>query len=205
MQDDEEEEGRESDEDTEGTEDDGEEDDVEEAEDVGVLKVNFSALSPVSDRDDICLTGFEYHSLGPASLSVLQLDRSELVHMRHVMVKIELDSREQEVVVGRVEAGRVCVVCTTTQFSLWSGAGLECTVCRYTVCTLCTAASPTTPSLPSSPSLTSSPSSPSSPSASITDRLGSLFSARRRSLDSRPAVLCRPCSQFVEQVTNVVF
>ena len=32
--------------------------------------------------------------------------------MRHVMVKIELDSREQDSVVGRVEAGRVCVVCT---------------------------------------------------------------------------------------------
>ena len=116
MQDDEEEEGRESDEDTEGTEDDGEEDDVEEAEDVGVLKVNFSALSPVSDRDDICLTGFEYHSLGPASLSVLQLNRSELVHMRHVMVKIELDSRlgleEVDTMMGRVESGRVCVVCT---------------------------------------------------------------------------------------------
>ena len=55
---------------------------------------------------------------GPASLSVLQLNRSELVHMRHVMVKIELDSRlqggqrEVDTMLARLEAGRVCVVCT---------------------------------------------------------------------------------------------
>ena len=55
---------------------------------------------------------------GPASLSVLQLNRSELVHMRHVMVKIELDSRlqggqrEVDTMMTRLETGRVCVVCT---------------------------------------------------------------------------------------------
>ena len=36
--------------------------------------------------------------------------------MRHVMVKIELDSRlgleEVDTMMGRVESGRVCVVCT---------------------------------------------------------------------------------------------
>ena len=95
--------------------------------------------------DDMCLNGFEYHSLGkcchfvmalsevtvqlklfpvlgPASLSVLQLNRSELVHMRHVMVKIELDSRlhggqrEVDTMLARLEAGRVCVVCTKYVF-----------------------------------------------------------------------------------------
>ena len=74
--------------------------------------MRFSAMSSVCDREEAGLTGWEYHSLGPASLSVLQLNRSELVHMRHVMVKIELDGREVDSVVGRVEAGRVCVVCT---------------------------------------------------------------------------------------------
>ena len=60
--------------------------------------------------------------LGPASLSVLQLNRSELVHMRHVMVKIELDSRlqggqrEVDTMMARLEAGRVCVVCTRSVF-----------------------------------------------------------------------------------------
>ena len=53
---------------------------------------------------------------GPASLSVLHLNQSELVHMRHVMVKIELDSKlrleEVDSMMGRVEGGRVCVVCT---------------------------------------------------------------------------------------------
>ena len=58
------------------------------------------------------------HDIGPASLSVLQLNRSELIHMRHVMVKIELDSRlqggerEVDTMMARLEAGRVCVVCT---------------------------------------------------------------------------------------------
>ena len=58
----------------------------------------------------------KYFYPGPASLSVLQLNKSELVHMRHVMVKIELDSRlkveEVDTMMTRVEAGRVCVVCT---------------------------------------------------------------------------------------------
>ena len=60
--------------------------------------------------------------LGPASLSVLRLNRSELVHMRHVMVKIELDSRlqggqrEVDTMMARLEAGRVCVVCTRSVF-----------------------------------------------------------------------------------------
>ena len=49
---------------------------------------------------------------------MLQLNRSELVHMRHVMVKIELDSRlqggqrEVDTMMTRLEGGRVCVVCT---------------------------------------------------------------------------------------------
>ena len=172
------------------------------------------AVSPVRFSpmiSDICLTGFEYHDLGPASLSVLQLDRTELVHMRHVMVKIELDSREvEDCVVTRVEAGRVCVVCTTTRFSIFSGPGLRCSVCRYTVCSQCTAANTgtrrtTTTSLPSSPPPPSpsstSPSPPSPPSpTSLTARLGKIFSPRRSSVDSPHEVLCRPCSQFVEQV-----
>ena len=49
-------------------------------------------------------------------MSVLHLNQSELVHMRHVMVKIELDSKlrleEVDSMMGRVEGGRVCVVCT---------------------------------------------------------------------------------------------
>ena len=55
---------------------------------------------------------------GPASLSVLQLSRAELVHMRHVMVKIELDTRLQagtsqgDSMLASLETGRVCVVCT---------------------------------------------------------------------------------------------
>jgi len=203
------EEGRETEEETEDDEDDEEVGDVseeetedDEAEDVPVVR--FSAQSSVRAWDD---TGYSYHSLGPASLSVLQLDRSELVHMRHVMVKIELDSREQENTVSRVEAGRVCVVCTTSTFGLWTGVGLQCSVCRYVVCSHCTAGnitnySPPPPSpSPSSQSSTSSPTSPlapNSPSGSITARLGTLFSGRRRSLDSQ--VLCRPCSQFVEQM-----
>ena len=116
----EEEDERESEEETEESEDSEEEEEKEKGKAVSPVR-----FSPVIS--DICLTGFEYHDLGPASLSVLQLDRTELVHMRHVMVKIELDSREvEDCVVSRVEAGRVCVVCTTTRFSLFTGPGLQC-------------------------------------------------------------------------------
>ena len=150
IQEEEEEDDRESDEESEDSED-SEDDEKEERKEKGkaMTPVRFSPLI-----SDICLTGFEYHDLGPASLSVLQLDRSELVHMRHVMVKIELDSREvEDSVVSRVEAGRVCVVCTTVRFSLFTGSGLECSVCRYVVCPQCTAANTrlTSTSLLSSP------------------------------------------------------
>ena len=49
---------------------------------------------------------------------MLQLSRTELVHMRHVMVKIELDTRLQagtrqgDALLASLETGRVCVVCT---------------------------------------------------------------------------------------------
>merc|ERR1740123_364906 len=172
-------------------EDDDTDIDEEEA-DVFTANVVFDTKEMLSRRheaeDDMCMNGFEYHSLGPASLSVLQLNRSELVHMRHVMVKIEL------------------------------APGLPCSVCQFSICKLCTAApSPAYPgtvqSLPSSPTppsptSPSSPSSPQSPGSSISTRLGTLF--RRRSSVSgvtrpRPGVMCRPCSQFVTQVCDVVF
>ena len=121
--------------------------DIDEEADVFTANVVFDTKEMLSRRheaeDDMCLNGFEYHSLGtcchfvtgwhcqrspalftnlcppgPASLSVLQLNRSELVHMRHVMVKIELDSRlqggqrEVDTMMARLEGGRVCVVCT---------------------------------------------------------------------------------------------
>ena len=98
-----------------------------------------------------------------------------------------------------------------TRFSYFA-PGLPCSVCQFSICKLCTAApSPgypgTVQSLPASPT-PPSPSSPQSPGSSISTRLGTLF--RRRSSVSgvtrpRPGVMCRPCSQFVTQVKNVVF
>merc|ERR1740123_2749724 len=196
-------------------EDDNTDIDEEEA-DVFTDNVVFDTKEMLSRRheaeDDTCMNGFEYHSLGPASLSVLQLNRSELVHMRHVMVKIELDSRlqggqrEVDTMLARLQAGRVCVVCTKTRFSYFA-PGLLCSVCQFSICKLCTAApSPAYPgtvqSLPASPT-PPSPTSPSSPGSSISTRLGTLF--RRRSSVSgvtrpRPGVMCRPCSQFVTQM-----
>ena len=75
-------------------------------------------VSVVTALSELPLMQHASHDTGPASLSVLQLNRSELIHMRHVMVKIELDSRlqggerEVDTMMARLEAGRVCVVCT---------------------------------------------------------------------------------------------
>ena len=75
-------------------------------------------VSVVTALSELPLMQHAFHDTGPASLSVLQLNRSELIHMRHVMVKIELDSRlqggerEVDTMMARLEAGRVCVVCT---------------------------------------------------------------------------------------------
>ena len=55
-------------------EDDRESEEEEETDDKSVSP-GVPSFSPV--LSDICLTGFEYHALGPASLSVLQLDRSD--------------------------------------------------------------------------------------------------------------------------------
>merc|ERR1719499_2128172 len=98
----------------------------------------------------------------------------------------------------RVEAGRVCVVCTRTKFSLFS-SGLECSVCRYAVCRQCTGSGGGDTYYPSSGH--SLPSSPVPPSSSITSRLGTLFSKRRSSVsETRATVMCRPCLQFVQQM-----
>ena len=127
--------------------------------------------------------------------------------MRHVMVKIELDSRAEleDCLLSRVEAGRACAVCLTQRFSLFTGPGLLCSVCRFVVCSHCTAATSSLPSppppSPSSPSPSPPSSSPSPSPPSLTARLGKLFSPRRRSVDSQQT-LCRPCSQFVEQVSQ---
>ena len=58
-------------------EDDRESEEEEEEEETDEKSVSpgVPSFSPV--LSDICLTGFEYHDLGPASLSVLQLDRSD--------------------------------------------------------------------------------------------------------------------------------
>ena len=56
-------------------EDDRESEEEEEETDDKSVSPGVPSFSPV--LSDICLTGFEYHDLGPASLSVLQLDRSD--------------------------------------------------------------------------------------------------------------------------------
>lgn len=169
-----------------------------------------AVLGRGAELGQLGLDGFDCHSLGPASLSVLQLSRTELVHMRHVMVKIELDTRLQagtrqgDSMLASLETGRVCVVCTRTRFSMFS-SGLECSVCRYCVCRQCAAPPRPAPllSLPASPApCNPPPATPTSPSLSA--RLGTLFTKRRSSLGGEAGAgrvaVCRPCSQFVEQM-----
>ena len=151
-----------------------------------------------------CWTPLICFVAGPASLSVLHLNPSELVHMRHVMVKIELDSRlrveEVDSMMGKVEGGKVCVVCTRTKFSLFT-AGSKCSVCKYSVCSTCVS-SPVADNL-SVLSLPSSPAAQSSqPSSSISFRLGRLLPRRKPSVldDQKPSIMCRPCATFVQQV-----
>ena len=95
-----------------------------------------------------------------------------------------------------------------TRFSMFS-SGLECSVCRYCVCRQCVAPPRPAPllSLPASPApCNPPPATPTSPSLSA--RLGTLFTKRRSSLGGEAGAgrgaVCRPCSQFVEQVRSSV-
>ncbi|EDV99255.1 GH13128 [Drosophila grimshawi] len=104
----------------------------------------------------------------------LSVTLAEIVHIRSVMTKAELESLPMDVRVKEdVEKRRVCFLCLRTRFSFFGPYGIQCKLCQRTVCTKCY----TKMRIPSehfrnvplvliSPSLLSSPASSSTPSPS---------------------------------------
>ncbi|XP_034667988.1 protein spire isoform X4 [Drosophila subobscura] len=104
----------------------------------------------------------------------LSVTLAEIVHIRSVMTKAELEGLPMDVRVKEdVEKRRVCFLCLRTRFSFFGPWGIQCKLCQRTVCAKCY----TKMRIPSehfrnvplvliSPSLLSSPASSSTPSPS---------------------------------------
>ncbi|XP_030383411.1 protein spire [Scaptodrosophila lebanonensis] len=104
----------------------------------------------------------------------LSVTLEEIVHIRSVMTKAELEGLPVDVCVKEdVEKRKVCFLCLRTRFSFFGPWGIQCKLCQRTVCAKCY----TKMRIPSehfrnvplvliSPSLLSSPASSSTPSPS---------------------------------------
>ncbi|KAH8293112.1 hypothetical protein KR044_004276 [Drosophila immigrans] len=104
----------------------------------------------------------------------LSVTLAEIIHIRSVMTKAELEGLPMDVRVKEdVEKRRVCFLCLRTRFSFLGPWGIQCKLCQRTVCAKCY----TKMRIPSehfrnvplvliSPSLLSSPASSSTPSPS---------------------------------------
>ncbi|XP_033150032.1 protein spire isoform X2 [Drosophila busckii] len=104
----------------------------------------------------------------------LSVTLAEIMHIRSVMTKAELEGLPMDVRVKEdVEKRRVCFLCLRTRFSFFGPYGIQCKLCQRTVCAKCY----TKMRIPSehfrnvplvliSPSLLSSPASSSTPSPS---------------------------------------
>lgn len=68
----------------------------------------------------------------------LSLTLSEIVHIRTVLTKAELEALPVEAKVRHdVEARKVCFLCLKTRFGIFGPWGQRCTLCKRTVCTKC--------------------------------------------------------------------
>jgi spire len=68
----------------------------------------------------------------------LSLTLEEIVHIRSVMTKAELESLPVEVRIKEdVEKRKVCFLCLRTRFSIFSQRGVPCKLCQRTVCAKC--------------------------------------------------------------------
>lgn len=68
----------------------------------------------------------------------LSLTLEEIVHIRSVMTKAELESLPVGVQIKEdVEKRKVCFLCLRTRFSIFGPWGIQCKICQRTVCSKC--------------------------------------------------------------------
>ncbi|XP_073827231.1 spire type actin nucleation factor isoform X2 [Musca autumnalis] len=140
-----------------------------------------------SHEEDNCNDSRSSSSLGPWNKSFmdektwnergddrLSLTLEEIVHIRSVMTKAELEGLPVGIRVKEdVEKRKICFLCLRTRFSIFGPWGIQCKICQRTVCSKCY----TKMRIPSehfrnvplvliSPSLLSSPAGSSTPSPS---------------------------------------
>ena len=72
-----------------------------------------------------------------SALATLDLNLEEVAHIRSVLTRAELDALPLDTGVKEaVEGGRLCFLCLTTRFGLFT-RGTKCQVCHQMVCTKC--------------------------------------------------------------------
>nr|CAD7454604.1 unnamed protein product [Timema tahoe] len=72
------------------------------------------------------------------AMECLSLTLEEIVHIRSVLTKAELESLPVEGHVKEdVEKKKVCFLCLKTRFGIFGPKGQECKLCKRTVCTKC--------------------------------------------------------------------
>ena len=122
----------------------------------------------------------------------LSLTLDEIVHIRSVLTKAELEALPVDAnIKNDVENRKICFLCLKTRFGLFGSWGQKCRLCHRTICTKCftkmyipnehffnVPVVLLSPNLLSSPSLLSQPSSSSyHQQTGVLDRLRSLNSA----------------------------
>lgn len=68
----------------------------------------------------------------------LSLTLEEIVHIRSVMTKAELEGLPVGIRVKEdVEKRKICFLCLRTRFSIFGPWGIQCKICQRTVCSKC--------------------------------------------------------------------
>jgi len=86
------------------------------------------------DREDTVSGGS-----GSGQLKTLNLQLDEVAHIRSVLTKAQLETLQIDGGIRQdVERGRICFVCMSTRFGLFSlSRGQKCQMCKQTVCSKC--------------------------------------------------------------------
>ena len=73
-------------------------------------------------------------------MDCLSLTLDEVVHIRSVLTKAELDSLPVECHIKEdVARGKLCFLCMKTRFSFFGSKGNNCRLCQRVVCAKCCA------------------------------------------------------------------
>lgn len=105
------------------------------------LQPSTSSSGPSSMEQQTMSTSMDENELNSGTLDLsdkLSLTLEEIIHIRSVMTKAELEGLPVGVKVKEeVERRKLCFLCLRTRFSLFGQRGVNCKLCDRTVCSKC--------------------------------------------------------------------